>query len=178
MILYVPGWLQHHYVAEHDHEVEFESESCFVSPKCWVCRQAASHSPNHAATQAQAQAQAFVDGRWARGTQTYSFKNCKKKKEEEDRRGTKNSAPPTDSHGHSPLWRMLPSDAATSDPENIFKQNWRTLKKKFLKKCSNKYVATKLPQDFTMHLQYSKWSLEWTDSHDRNTVKPLAWMLT
>lgn len=27
MILYVPGWLQHHYVAEDDHEVEFESES-------------------------------------------------------------------------------------------------------------------------------------------------------
>lgn len=37
-ILYVPGWLQHHYVAEDDHEVEFESESCFVSPKCWDCR--------------------------------------------------------------------------------------------------------------------------------------------
>lgn len=84
MILYVPGWLQHHYVAEHDHEVEFESESCFVSPKCWDCKRAASHSPNHAADQAQAQAQAFVDGRWARGTKTYSFKNCNKKKKTEE----------------------------------------------------------------------------------------------
>lgn len=27
MILYVPGWLQHYYVAEDDHEVAFESES-------------------------------------------------------------------------------------------------------------------------------------------------------
>lgn len=143
MILYVPGWLQHHYVAEHDHEVEFESESCFVSPKCWDCKRAASHSPNHAADQAQAQAQAFVDGRWARGTKTYSFKNCNKKK---DRRGTKNSATPADSHGHSPLWRMLPSDAATSDPENIFKQNWRTLKKKLKKNAVTNTLLQNCPK--------------------------------
>lgn len=137
--------------------------SCFVSPQCWDYNITASHCPNHAASPSQA----FLDFRWARLTKTHSLKD-NKERQQEARSSTPHQIPMDIVHCKECFPQMLP----LSSPRNNFKQNRRTLK--CLETFNSKCIATELPQDFTSHLQYWKWSYEWTDLHDRVMVKPMA----